>query len=178
MAPLTLRLFGGVHARFGEQGLTFPTRKAEALLAYLAVRPEEAYLRSKLAGIFWGDAGKEQARQSLRQSLSFLRRALSCAPSQILVVQGELVSLDRSSLDIDVVEFERLASRNHSKSLGQGAAPYAGDLLDGVDISEEPFEDWLRHERARLREIAVNVLTRLVSYQARCGVFVSATHTR
>src|SRR5262249_39741763 len=88
MARLTLRLFGGFQARFGERGLTFPTRKAQALLAYLAVHPEEKYTRNKLAATFWGDAGKEQARQSLRQSLSALRSAFAPFEARILVVEG------------------------------------------------------------------------------------------
>src|SRR5213593_169780 len=169
MACLTLRLFGGFQARFGEQDLTFPTRKAQALLAYLAVRPEQAHTRSKLATMFWGAAGRDQARQSLRQSLSALRSAFAPSPPRILVIDGDRVALDPSSIDVDVAKFERLASRDSPRDLEQAAVLYVGDLLDGVDISEEPFEEWLRGERARLRETAVHVFTRLVPHQAKMG---------
>src|SRR5262245_22243509 len=169
MVPLTLRLFGGFQARFSERGLTFPTRKAQALLAYLAVRPEQKYTRNKLAAMFWGGAGREQARQSLRQGLSTLRSAVARFHPQILVVDGDHVTLDWSSMDVDVVEFERLAARGAPRDLEQAAALYAGDLLDGLDVSEEPFEEWLRSERARLRETAVHVLTRLLQHQAKSG---------
>ena len=169
MAPLTLRLFGGFQARFGERGLTFPTRKAQALLAYLAVRPEEKYTRNKLAAMFWGGAGKEQARQSLRQSLSSLRSTVGRFHPQILMVEADCVTLDWSCMDVDVPEFERLAARGAPRDLEQAAALYAGDLLDGLDVSEEPFDEWLRSERARLRETAVHVLTRLLQHQAKSG---------
>src|SRR6266508_2971332 len=159
MALLTLRLFGEFRASLGERRLSLPTKKAHALLAYLAVRPGQAYLRDKLSAVFWSGVGKKQARHSLRQSLSALRRALLVVRPQILVVQGERVALHASSVDIDVVAFERLARRDTLRSLEQAAALYAGDLLDGIDISEEPFEEWLSSERARLRETAVNVLT-------------------
>src|SRR5215831_12832985 len=111
VARLTLRLFGGFQARDGERGLTFPTRKAQALLAYLAVRPEQDYTRNKLAALLWGSSGKEQARQSLRQSLSAIRRILSPFHPGILVVEGDRITLDRSAIDVDVAAFERLASR-------------------------------------------------------------------
>src|SRR5262249_48503035 len=174
MARLTLRLFGGFQARFGERGLTFPTRKAQALLAYLAIRPEEKYTRNKLASMFWGSAVKEQARQSLRQSLSALRSALAPFEPRILVVEGDQVTLNQPAIDVDVVEFERLASRRAARDLEQAAALYVGDLLDGIDVSEESFEEWLRSERGRLRETAVHVLTRLLPHQAKSGSSESA----
>src|SRR5262245_28706256 len=174
VALLTLRLFGGFQARFDQRGLTFPTRKAQALLAYLAVRPEEKYTRNKLAAMFWAGAGKEQARQSLRQSLSTLRSAVARFHPRILMVEADWVTLDSSSMDIDVPEFERLAARGAPRDLEQAAALYAGDLLDGLDVSEEPFEEWLRSERARLRETAVHVLTTLLQHQAKSGAPESA----
>ena len=177
MARLTLRLFGGFQARFGERGLTFPTRKAQALFAYLAVRPEEKYTRNKLAAMFWGGAGREQARQSLRQSLSSLRSTFARFDPRMLVVEGDRVTLGWPSIDVDVAQFERLAARGAPKDLEQAAALYVGDLLDGVEVSEEPFEEWLRGERARLRETAVHVLTRLLAHQAKSGSPESAIQT-
>src|SRR5438105_2112426 len=85
------------------------------------------------------------------------------------MVEGDRVALDQSSIDVDVVEFERLASRDAPRALEQAAALYVGDLLDGLDVNEELFEEWLRGERARLRETAVHVLTRLVPHQAKSG---------
>src|SRR5262249_12414744 len=127
----------------------------------------EKYTRNKLASMFWGGVEKEQARQSLRQSLSTLRNAFARFHPRILIVDADRVTLDWSSMDVDVVEFERLAARGAPRGLEQAAAPYAGDLLDGLDVSEEPFEEWLRSERACLRETAVHVLTRLVQHQAK-----------
>ena len=176
MVGLNLRLFGGFHARIGERSIS-PTRKAHALLAYLAVRPGQAHLRDKLAAVLWSAVGKEQARHSLRQSLSALRRALSLAQPHILVVQAERVILDPSAVVIDVTEFERLASRETPKDLQQAAALYVGDLLDGLDVSEDLFEEWLRGERARFRESAVHVLTRLVPHQIKSGSPESAIQT-
>src|SRR5262249_1374497 len=176
-ARLTLRLFGEFQARFGERDLTFSTRKAQALVAYLAVRPEAKYTRNKLAAMFWGGAGKEQSRQSLRQSLSSLRRALARFHPRILVVAGGVVTLALASIGVAGAAFALLAGGGGVRDLEQAAALYAGDLLDGIDISEEPFEEWLRGERARLRETAVHVLTRLLPNQGRSGSPESAIPT-
>src|SRR4030095_8207048 len=55
------------------------------------------------------------------------------------------------------------------RHLQQASALYVGDLLDGFEVSEDPVEEWLRGERARLRESAIHVLTRLVPHQAKSG---------
>ena len=56
-------------------------------------------------------------------------------------------------------------------------ALYQGDLLEGFRLTEEPFEDWLRVERARLRERAVDVLTRLLALQSTAGETERAVQT-
>jgi DNA-binding SARP family transcriptional activator len=63
MGRLTLQLLGGFAIRPGSgQGLSLGTRKAQALIAYLAVPPGRAHTRDKLASLLWGDTGDEQAR--------------------------------------------------------------------------------------------------------------------
>jgi DNA-binding SARP family transcriptional activator len=57
MARLIVTLLGGFRARL-ESGipLALPTRKAQALPAYLAVPPGSAHPRDKLASLLWGNA--------------------------------------------------------------------------------------------------------------------------
>src|SRR5581483_2126335 len=79
-APLSLTLLGGFQARLASgRVLSLRTKKAQALLAYLAARPGRAHPRAKLAALLWGEAGDEQARSSLRQTLFALRKALPAA---------------------------------------------------------------------------------------------------
>ena len=80
MARLALQLFGGFRARLEPGGpLRLPTRKAEALLAYLAVPLGQPHPRDKLASLLWGDLSESQARASLRQTLFRLRRAIGAS---------------------------------------------------------------------------------------------------
>ena len=66
MAKLRLALLGGFEAR-SDSGLSLAIsrKKAQMLLAYLAMHPTQTHLRDKLATLLWGDAPAEQARLSL-----------------------------------------------------------------------------------------------------------------
>src|SRR2546428_13490706 len=79
---IRLVLLGGFHARQPSgDTLSLPTKKARALLAYLALRPGQSHPRDKLATLLWGDSADPQARTSLRQALAALRRALATVPT-------------------------------------------------------------------------------------------------
>ena len=82
MRLVTLTLPGGFQARLpAGPVLTPPTKKAQALLAYLALRSGQAYPRGRLAALLWGDTADEQARKSVcgRPSTSCERR---CPPGR------------------------------------------------------------------------------------------------
>src|SRR5215831_12677336 len=155
MAWLTLQLLGGFAIRDGSgQALSLGTKKAQALMAYLAVPSGRAHPRDKLSSLLWGNTGDELARQSLRQTLVGLRRALPGAGPPILVVDRDTIALDAAVIEVDVAAFERLTAGTTEQALEQAAALYQGDLLEGVRVTEEAFEDWLRAERARLLQVA------------------------
>src|SRR2546427_5261412 len=75
MALLPLSLLGPPAARHGDREIQFPTRKALALLAYLASEPA-VHSRDRLTSLLWPDSDPERARTSLRTTLSLVRRAL------------------------------------------------------------------------------------------------------
>src|ERR1051326_5619492 len=76
MAQLSLRLLGGFLLLADTRPRAVPVRKAQALLAYLAVRAGRAHARDGLTSLFWADTPDKQARQNLRQTMVRLRRAL------------------------------------------------------------------------------------------------------
>ena len=72
---LQLSLLGGFRAmRDDGELLSITSRKARALLAFLAVFPGRAYPREHLRSLLWSEVGDRQARDSLRQALAALRR--------------------------------------------------------------------------------------------------------
>ena len=165
MAVLTIRLLGGFEARLSAgPPAAFPTKKARALLAYLAARPAQAHSRDQIAELLWGARADEQARGSLRRTLSDLRKALPLDDGEWLVSDGDTVKLDDRSVDVDVARFERLAADGGASALEQAIGLYGGEFLAGFGLQEGAFEEWLRTERERLRHLALNTLTKLLAH--------------
>src|SRR5207245_8679717 len=126
-ARLELKLLGGFEAHLqGGTALVLPTRKTQALLAYLALPLGQSHPREKLATLLWGDMQNAQARGNLRNALSRIKKTLP-KPRASLRFDGASVSLDPSAVDVDVARFERLVADSSPDALGQVAALYRGD---------------------------------------------------
>jgi DNA-binding SARP family transcriptional activator len=164
MARLGLTLLGGFEARLSSGPAVNLPAKAQALLAYLALRPGQAHPRGKLAALLWADSAEPHARASLRQTLSTLGRALAAMTPPSLVTGDHTVVLDPAAADIDVAAFERAVAEATPETLERAATLYRGDLLEGLGVTSPPFEEWLLTERERLRELALEALARLLAH--------------
>lgn len=171
MAVLHLELLGDFRLRTETGSLiTISARKSQAMLAYLAVKPSQLVSRDKMAGLLWSSTAPEQARQSLRQTLSTLRRELAAVSSQkILVEEGDFLSLDANAVHCDVVEFEALVATGTPEALDPATRLYGGDFLEGFQIDEEKFDQWVLAERDRLHRMALRAHASLVEQLARSG---------
>ncbi|HEX2831638.1 MAG TPA: response regulator [Thermoanaerobaculia bacterium] len=171
MAVLHLELLGDFRLRTESGSLvTISAKKSQAMLAYLAVKPSQLVSRDKMAGLLWSSTAPEQARQSLRQTLSTLRKELAQVSSQkILVEEGDFLSLDASLIYVDVVEFEQLVATGTAEALDPASRLYAGDFLDGFQIDEEKFDQWVIAERDRLHRLALRAHAQLVEQLSRHG---------
>lgn len=175
MAALQLFLLGGFTARLGSgQVLHISARKAQALLAFLAMRPGQPQSRGTLSALLWGETAEEQAQLSVRQALSFLRRTL---PPGVLVFEGATVRLAAAAVNVDVARFQRLVDDGQPASLVEAVTLLQGELLEGFSLDEPAFEEWLRAERQRLRELAVAGLSRLLSHQTETDDVPAAIQT-
>lgn len=176
MARLHLGLLGGFEAR-GETGarLPIPLRKAQALLAYLASPVGRSHSRDALAALLWGGMPDAQARSGLRQTVWSLRQA--GVPREAFEAGRESLALTLGVVEVDVATFEMCAESATADGLAEAAALYRGELLAGLTLREAPFEDWLRIERERLREIALRALSRRLDHQQRAGANDSAVTT-
>src|SRR5262245_13765168 len=178
LARLKIHLFGGFRVEAEPRTrLAVSRRKGQALLALLALRPGTGYAREALSALLWPESGDEEARHSLRQELHALRRVLAPAGTRALVVSGERIALDPDAVEVDVATFERLSAEGRPEALKRAADLYEGDLMVGIGVREDEFEDHLRSERERLRARAIGVLTRLLAYQAQQGPMEAAIET-
>src|SRR6266850_7760051 len=164
MTSMRLELLGDLLIRAGDGSLvTIGAKKSQALLAYLAIKPGQHVSREKLAGLLWSSTGPDQARQSLRQTLSTIRKELSnVSPDEkILVEEGDLLGLDETLVDCDVAKFESLVAAATEPALAEAVALYRGDFLEGFTINEERFDQWLIAERDRLHRVALRAHAQL-----------------
>jgi len=175
-AQLSLRLLGGFLLHAEARPRPLPVRKAQAVLAYLALRAGRAHPRDALTDLLWSDAAGKQARQSLRQIMVRLRRTLAGAHRAALLTQGDTVTLNPAALDVDVLQFEKLVRRGTPDALEAAVALYHGPLLDGFRVDEAPFDEWLQSERARLHELAIDALRRVVARHDKSGRLEEAIH--
>jgi len=163
---LQLKLLGGFEARIvSGPVLDIAARKTRALLAYLALPTGRSHARDKLVGLLWSDRGDEQARNSLRQALTELGKALGAVEPSPLVKQRDSLALDPANVEVDALIFEELAAGNATSDLRRAAELYTGDLLDGLDARDAAFEEWLTVERQRLRALAATVLKKLLTQE-------------
>jgi len=166
---LEITLLGGFSAKADGAPLALPTRKAEALLAFLALKPGVTRRRERIAATFWSRSGEAQARGSLRQTLTTLRKALQPAGVPGIISDGDTVHLDPEGVRVDAARLDAALADGGPASLARAAELYAGDLLDGFALAEEPFEDWLAAERTRIREGALGAMRRLLDRHAEAG---------
>ncbi len=162
---LQLKLLGTFEARNGgSEQLTFPTSKAKALFAYLALEQDQPHTREKLSNLLWGEIGEDRARANLRQALTRVRQALPASLSGCVMAHNGTIRLDTAVIQTDALDFERCTDDGTIESLERAAALYRGDLLEGFLVPEETFEDWLRHERQRYRERAIACFETLLDH--------------
>jgi len=165
-AEVRIDLLGGFAVR-DEVGreVAIASRKAQALLAFLALAPGKPQPREKLMGLLWSDRAEPQARSSLRQALSELRKALPETDPPLLSAQRDSVWLNPESVQVDAVTLGRLIAAGDAKDLAHAVELYRGDFLDGLDVRDEAFEDWRRGRRQVLRAQAIQALASLVELQ-------------
>ena len=165
-APIHLRLLGPFSASRGGDGpqeIRFSTRKASALLAFLAMSRQQTATREQLAALLWGNSSDNRARQSLRQTLLVLRKDLH--PANIIDAETDTIRLQPGSVSVDALDFEALAGSENLEDLERAVDLLQGEFLAGVSTQEEAFEDWLRQQRQRFELAAARALE---SYARQC----------
>jgi DNA-binding SARP family transcriptional activator len=170
MGKLHLHLLGAFRLQNASgEPMLLPTKKSKALLAYLALAAEQLHSRSSLASLLWDQVGERQARESLRQTLSLLRRTLLPSQAQPIISEGDAIVLDISALRVDALEFAKLAEAAEPDAQATAANLYSGELLEGFNLHAPEFDRWLSAARQGLHEKAVILLSRLLTHYLGAG---------
>jgi TolB-like protein len=148
-----LHFLGGFRLTGAEgEDVRLSSRKAKALLAVVALAPGQSVTRARLRALLWSDRGEDQASASLRQLLVVLRKQLAPLGPHLLWVRDDSIGLDPGALDIDT---HRFFAAEAAGDAGQSVAIYEGPLLDGLDLCDQAFEDWLGAERRNFLSRAI-----------------------
>jgi DNA-binding SARP family transcriptional activator len=177
-AGVRLFLFGGFRLENARgEVLSISLRKAEALLAYLAMAPGKTASREKLAALLWGESDQQRARQSLRQALFALTREFAQAEVSVLRMESQMVSLDPAEIWVDIAEFQNLVATQDGDRLTDAVAFYSGPFLQGFTVDSAEFDEWQRSLQGRLEEAAIKAFLDLLGHQEAAGNLASAIET-
>jgi DNA-binding SARP family transcriptional activator len=166
MCQLQLSLFGVPVVKHSQTTLTFSTRKAMALLVYLAVEGG-LHSRKTLSESFWPELDAEHGRAALRATLFELRKLLerSHGPGEQahLLVERDTLGLNQDSsllLDLRLVEaVSKQVGRQGARRAGEGDGELLAQLEQAVSLVRGPFlagftlrdsqffDDWTRQQR-------------------------------
>jgi predicted ATPase/DNA-binding SARP family transcriptional activator len=179
LSELRLAVLGPPRLQLDGAAVEVDTRKAIALLVYLAVTGER-HGREALAGLLWPEYDEAHARAALRRTLSALNKGLR---GGWLATDRTSIALDRVDLWMDLERFQALVeecgAHGHQPAetcpacmapLREAAALHRGDFLAGFALRDaDGFEDWQRLQAEILRRELAGVLERLVGVQAAAG---------
>jgi DNA-binding SARP family transcriptional activator len=175
MAELRIALLGPPRVERDGAPIEVDTRKAIALLAYLAIHPER-HGRDAVAGLLWPDYDTDHARGALRRTLSTLNKAVG--PGW-LGADRTTVGFASTGFWLDLARFEALVAscREHGHAPGdacpacvapleEAARLHRGDFLAGFSLRDSPsFDDWQYFQAERLRRELAGTLERLAAAQ-------------
>ena len=132
---LEINLFGPCLVRKpGPDGYEIKSTKHKALFAILATAPFGRRTRSFLQDALWGQYTFDSGRRSLRRAISDIKNILGPDFDRFLTSAHSEITLNLSQV--------RFTGR-----------PGSGVFLEGLDIREEGFEEWLRNIRSNPSQI-------------------------
>jgi predicted ATPase/DNA-binding SARP family transcriptional activator len=155
----------------------FESRKAQALLCYLAVTRQK-HSRAVLAGLLWPEIPEVKALMNLRKAVTLLHRYVD---EHVHVTRRSLAFNFDTPYRLDVGQFEVAMSIRRDVSpatvevMKEALDLYRGEFLAEFYVRDAlPFEEWMLAQRARLQELALDGLYRLAVYYYKQGAFEDA----
>ena len=152
---LQIRFLGQFDVRADGRHLVISTRAAQSLFAFLVLNAGTPHRREKLAGLMWPDTREESARQSLRQELWRLRKAIGSQPARgdpasgaeeyLLTEELTIAFNPHAAYWLDVSQLE--TPTDDPETLQSNLSLYRGELLPGF------YDDWAGLERERVQNV-------------------------
>ncbi|MCA9839574.1 MAG: tetratricopeptide repeat protein, partial [Trueperaceae bacterium] len=167
---LSVDLLGVPTVRRQNQAIHLGTRKALALLAYLALK-KGAVARAELDILLWPDHDSTRARRSLRDELSRISKVVGRG---VILAAGQNIQINSEKLDLDLWLFDEALE---NERFGEALSFYKGPLLDGLYVKEAaPFETWLEQQRELYEQKYLFALEQMAKQAELIEDFLLALH--
>jgi DNA-binding SARP family transcriptional activator/tetratricopeptide (TPR) repeat protein len=149
---LSVSLVGRLGVRFNGRPIELRTRKAGAVLSYLALSEAKHESRERLVGLLWSRSDEEKARASLRQVVRELRSMLEDAGYDGFVAERLMIGLDVGRIEVDIESVIQLAESGRVHPLLLDTPQLDGRLLEGMDDLDPSFRVWVLAKRQTIHE--------------------------
>src|SRR5690349_18671248 len=149
---LSISLVGRVALRFDGRPLELRTRKAAAVLGYLALTETKRESRERLVGLLWSRSDEEKARASLRQVVRELRHILDDAGFSGFSAGRLSIGFEPGRVEVDIETILQAAESPRIDSLLLNTQRLDERLLDGMDDLDPSFRVWILAKRQTIYE--------------------------
>ncbi|RMF80846.1 MAG: FHA domain-containing protein [Chloroflexi bacterium] len=178
---LEILTLGGLIIRQNGRTVTeLTSRKALALLVYLAHNTKKPHAREVLAELFWEERSQGRSLANLRVVLTDLRKYFD---DELAITRRDVginpqldLFVDSVALDAQLDDLLKIQSANATltrpvaNKLTAALDLYQGDFLDGFYVRDShAFEAWASRRRERLRLRVIGALDSLVDYYLKRG---------
>lgn len=127
--PYKISIFGAFNVSSSTSSFRIRNDKDKALIAILVLSPDYKRTRRWITALLWGELSEDRAAANLRQAIWRIRRVFKGS--------APLIEADRDNVWIKQENVSQRAFYSDQR----------GELLEGICIDEEAFEDWLRQHR-------------------------------
>lgn len=149
---LDIAAIGKFSLSIGGTPLRIVSRKANALIGYLAINetPEES--RERLVGLLWSETPEDNARASLRQILHEIRGAFHAFGFEGLRAEKRLIAFDRDQIRVDLHDIVGMTNARQVHPRFGELSRLPEKLLEEFEEVDPAFRIWLLAKRQTLQD--------------------------
>ena len=149
---LSITLVGRFALRLDGRPLELRTRKAAAVLGYLALSEAKRESRERLVGLLWSRSDEDKARASLRQVVRELRHVLEDAGFAGFSAGRLSIGFDPGEVEVDVETILQAAESPRVDPSLLNTQRLDERLLEGMDDLDPSFRVWMLAKRQTIYE--------------------------
>jgi hypothetical protein len=127
--------------------VTLRSRKAQALVGYLALAGRRQESQDRVAALIWPDRPLTEARKALAGCAALVDRATAPGNAACVIRRGGMIGLDPTRTDIDFAQVLDNLDKGKIDSLLLDRADWPRAILRGLETASPLFAAWLEVAR-------------------------------